>query len=274
MFRMAKHLMRGLTNSSVADEAVEVSESEGVRSLHLGSVTIQSAMRIRDPFALELTYTRGMMCFLLFNSEIKQLLAIGLGGGSLAKYIHANCPEIVSKVIELNPKIIQVARSQFYVPENDERLEVIEGDGLQYLADNSAVADVLIIDAFDSNGIPPNFCSQDFFDQCANTLKSDGILAINLWGSDKKFDVYLQRIEQSFDGMVLTLPTGKPGNIAVFGFKREPADLRLSSLRERARTLEQTHKIEFLQFIDKLQEHNPSSSNRLFMTRNLTNSDT
>lgn len=274
MFRMAKYLMRGLTNSSVADEAVEVSESEGVRSLHLGSVTIQSAMRIRDPFALELTYTRGMMCFLLFNSDIKQLLAIGLGGGSLAKYIHANCPEIVSKVIELNPKIIQVARSQFYVPENDERLEVIEGDGLQYLADNSAVADVLIIDAFDSNGIPPNFCSQDFFDQCANTLKSDGILAINLWGSDKKFDVYLQRIEQSFDGMVLTLPTGKPGNIAVFGFKREPADLRLSSLRERARTLEKTHKIEFLQFIDKLAEHNPSSSNRLFMTRNLTNSDT
>jgi len=83
----------------------------------------------------------------------------------------------------------------------------------------------------------------------------------------------LQRIEQSFNGMVLTLPTGKPGNIAVFGFKREPADLRLASLRERAKALEQTHKIEFLQFIEKLAEHNPSSSNRLFMTRNLVNLD-
>ncbi len=264
MFRMAKHLIRAVMNDSV-----DVSESNGVRSLHLGSITIQSAMRIRDPFALELTYTRGMMCFLLFNTEIKQVLAIGLGGGSIAKYIHAYCPEIVSKVIELNPKIIQVARSQFYVPENDERLEVIEGDGLQYLADNNDAAEVLLIDAFDSNGIPPNFCSQDFFDQCAMTLKNNGILAINLWGSDKKFDVYLQRIEQSFDGMVLTLPTGKPGNIAVFGFKREPADLRLTSLRERAKILEQTHKVEFLQFIEKLAEHNPSSSNRLFMTRNL-----
>lgn len=276
MFRMAKHLMRGLTNSSVADESVDVSEADGVRSLHLGSVTIQSAMRIREPFALELTYTRGMMCFLLFNSNIRQVLAIGLGGGSLAKYIHAYCPEIVSKVIELNPKIIQVARSQFYVPDNDERLDVVEGDGLLYLAEmslseNSDAADVLIIDAFDSNGIPPDFCSQEFFDQCANSLKHDGILAINLWGSDKKFDVYLQRIEQSFDGMVLTLPTGKPGNIAVFGFKCEPADLRLASLRERAKVLEQTHKIEFLKFIEKLAEHNPSSSNRLFMTRNLVN---
>ncbi|MSP86123.1 MAG: polyamine aminopropyltransferase [Methylotenera sp.] len=273
MFRMAKHLMRGLNHSAVADASVDVSESDGVRALHLGSITIQSAMRIRDPFALELTYTRGMMCFLLFNENIKQVLAIGLGGGSLAKYMHAYCPTIVSKVIELNPKIIQVARSQFYVPENDARLQVLEGNGLQYLAEHADTADVLMIDAFDSNGIPPDFCSQDFFDQCANSLSNDGILAINLWGNDKKFDVYLQRIEQSFSGMVLSLPTGKPGNVAVFGFKREPSDLRLASLRERAKVLEQSHKIEFLQFVEKLAEHNPSSRNKLFMTKNLVSLD-
>jgi spermidine synthase len=265
MFRVAKHLMKAVMGGNTVD----VSESDGVRALHLGSSTTQSAMRIRDPFALELTYTRGMMCFLLFNKNVKQVLAIGLGGGSLPKYIHAYCPEIVSKVIELNPKIIQVARSQFCVPENDERLDIVEGDGLVYLAESADIADVLMIDAFDSNGIPPDFCSQDFFDQCANVLTNEGILAINLWGSDKNFDVYLQRIEQSFDGMVLTLPTGKPGNIAVFGFKREPADLRLASLRERAKVLEATHKIEFLQFIDKLAEHNPSSHNRLFMIKTL-----
>jgi len=61
MFRVAKHLMRAATN--LMDDSVDVSESDGVRALHLGSVTIQSAMRIKDPFALELKYTRGMMCF-------------------------------------------------------------------------------------------------------------------------------------------------------------------------------------------------------------------
>ncbi len=274
MFRVAKHLMRGVTNSFGAHDTVDVSESDGVRSLHLGSVTIQSAMRIKDPLALELAYTRGMMCFLLFHTTVRQVLAVGLGGGSIAKYIHAYCPDITSKVIELNPKIIQVAHSQFGVPENDARLEVIEGDGLQYLAEHTDAADVLLIDAFDSNGIPPDFCSQDFFDQCANVLKNDGTLAINLWGSDKRFDIYLQRIEQSFNGNVLILPTGKPGNIAVFGFKREPSDLRIASLRERAKLLEdgildKNHKIEFLQFVAKLAEHNPSSNNRLFMPKSL-----
>jgi spermidine synthase len=261
MFRVAKHLMKAF-----ASDAIEVSESNGIRALHMGSVTVQSAMQIRDPNALELTYTRGMMCFLLFNSRVEQALAIGLGGGSIPKYIHAYCPDITTTVIEISPKVIQVARSQFYLPYNDARLEVIEGDGLQYLADHRQASDVLLIDAFDSNGIPPDFCSQDFFDQCAATLKSDGILVINLWGSDKNFDIYLQRIEQSFAGKVLMLPTGKPGNIVVFGFNREPADLRIASLRDRAKQLEKTHKIEFLQFVEKLAEHNDSTSNRIFMS--------
>lgn len=265
MFRTAKNLLRGFTHTAAVNDTVDVSEIDGVRALHLGSATVQSAMRIRDPFALELTYTRAIMCFLLFHTNVRQMLAIGLGGGSVAKYVHANCPDIVSKVVEINPRIIQVARNQFYVPENDERLEVVEADGLEYLAEHPEVADILLIDAFDSNGIPPNFCSQDFFDQCAATLKNDGILVINLWGSDKNFDVYLNRIEQSFGGKALVLPTGRPGNIAVFGFKRDTADLRLNSLRERAKNLEKTHKIEFLQFIEKLVEHNKSTNNRIFL---------
>jgi spermidine synthase len=268
MFRVAKHLLNSFTHHNAANDSVDVSEINGVRAMHLGSATVQSAMRIRDPFALELTYTRAIMCFLLFHDNIKHMLTIGLGGGSVAKYVYANCPDIVGEVIEINPRIIQMARNQFYVPDNDERFQVIEGDGLAYLAEHSDATDVLLIDAFDRNGIPPDFCSQDFFDQCAITLKDDGVFVINLWGSDKNFDVYLRRIEQTFDSKVLALPTGKPGNIAVFGFARAPGDLRLNSLRERAKLLEKTHKIEFLQFIEKLTEHNPSSSNRLFLNRN------
>ena len=53
MFRVAKHLMK-----AVIGDSVDVSETDGVRALHLGSATIQSAMRIREPFALEpVSYT-------------------------------------------------------------------------------------------------------------------------------------------------------------------------------------------------------------------------
>jgi spermidine synthase len=271
MFRVAKHLMRNFTHANAADEAVYVSEADGVRSLHLGSVTIQSAMRIRDPFALELTYTRGIMCFLLFKSSVKDMLTIGLGGGSVAKYTYKNCPEITSTIVEINSKVIQMARNQFALPENDDRFEVIEGDGLQYLTEHVNSTDVLLIDAFDSNGIPPDFCSQDFFDQCSATLKSDGIFVINLWGSDKNFDIYLQRIEQSFEQKVLIMRTGKPGNIVVFGFNKAPSNLNIAHLQERAKALETKHQVEFSDFIDRLCNDNQVYQKRLMLRGGASN---
>ena len=255
---------RGKIHKSVADNnVVEVSEVDGIRSLHIGSNTVQSSMKLRDTFALELAYTRGMMCFLLFSDTIKHVLTIGLGGGSCAKYMVQNCPEINQTVIEINPQIISIANSHFYVPLNDDKLNIIEGDGLKHLNNNANSADCLMIDAFDAHGIPPDFCSQDFFDSCEMTLTEQGIFAINLWGSDKNFDVYLQRIESSFNGRALILPTGKPGNIVVFGFKYLPK-LQIATLRDRVKQLENTHKIEFERFLEKLIDHNPHNHKQLF----------
>jgi spermidine synthase len=251
MFGLNKKIHKSVRDDSI----VEVTETGGVRSLHLGTATIQSSMKVKAPFDLELAYTRGMMGFLLFSDKVKNVLTIGLGGGSVPKYIWQHCPEISQIILEINPHIINIARSHFYVPDNDEKLNVTEGDGIAYLADNPNSTDCLMIDAFDAHGIPPNFCSQDFFDSCELSLTKNGIFAINLWGSDKNFDIYLRRIEQSFDDKVLMLPTGKPGNIVVFGFKKSP-NVRFTLLRERAKLLESSHKIEFTSFIEKLCEHN------------------
>jgi len=263
MFRLGA-LARSI-HRSVMQDTVDVSESNGVRSLHLGSATVQSAMRVKAPYDLELNYTRGMMAYLLFSNKVTDVLGIGLGGGSIAKYIHHYLPQVKTRMVEINPQIIQIARSHFAVPEDDERLQIIEADGAVYLKENPASTHVLMIDAFDSKGIPSALCSQDFFDSCAEAVTLDGMLVINLWGSDRNFDVYCQRIEQSFNGRMLVLPTGRPGNIIVFGFRRTTADLRWSSLRERAKTLETSHHLEFLQFVEKLREHNPNTSNRLVL---------
>jgi spermidine synthase len=245
------------------EESVDVSEMDGVRSLYLGSETVQSAMRVKAPYELELAYSRGMMMFLLFMKQPKEVLMVGLGGGSVAKYIHHFLPEMQTRVVEINPRIIQVARSHFYLPDDDDRLEVIEGDGVVYLQENGATADVLLLDIFDSQGVPPEMYNQAFFDTCEASLRLDGMMAVNLWGSDKNFDIYLQRIEQSFHGRVLVLRTGRPGNMVVFGFKRPPRDLRWSTLRVRAKALQEHHKIEFLEFVEKLKDENLSTSNRL-----------
>jgi spermidine synthase len=256
---------RFLTRDDDHDSSVDISEKDGVRALHLGSVTVQSAMRVAAPYQLELTYSRGMMMFLLFSDKVRDVLIVGLGGGSIPKFIYHYLPPLRVTAVELNPAVVVAARSAFLLPPDDERLRVVLGDGVVHVKQTTGSADVLMVDAFDSKGVAPGLSSQEFYDNCANALTTDGILVVNLWGSDKNFDIYLQRIEHSFDGRVLVLPTGRPGNILVFAFARHPGDLRWKSLRERARTLQAQHPIEFLEFVERLREHNDNTANRLIL---------
>src|SRR3970040_2530837 len=108
-----------------------VSETRGIRTLHLGGDAIQSAMRIENPHALALDYTRCMMAFLLLHPEPRSALMIGLGGGSLAKFFHRRLVRTRTRVIELDPRMIAAARERFALPPDDDRLIVELGEGAE-----------------------------------------------------------------------------------------------------------------------------------------------
>lgn len=260
MFGWGKKLHRNVSEFG----QVEIGEIDGIRSMYIDTNTIQSSMRVKAPYELVLTYSRGMMAFLLFLEEAQESLMIGLGGGSIPKFIWKNCPQIKQTIVEINPKIIHIARTHFFVPENDERLNILEADGLAYLKEHPASTQVLLMDAYDGKGIPPDFCTQDFFDDCAKVLKNEGVFAINLWGSDKNFGLYLQRIYNSFDGKILKLPTGKPGNIIIFGFKTTQNAMSLNTLNKRAAMLDERLNIQLKMFLEVLLSFNEHRQQQLF----------
>ena len=94
---------------------VDISEEAGVRFLHFGSEWIQGAMRLRKPDALELEYTREMMLGLLLRDPPwpRSALLIGLGAGSLTKYIYRHLPATRITVVEIQAKVHAVARQFF-----------------------------------------------------------------------------------------------------------------------------------------------------------------
>lgn len=256
---------RRIHKAVTAGEVVDVSEQDGVRSLHLGSKTVQSSMRISAPNDLELAYTRSMMACLLFNPEPARFLMVGLGGGSLPKFIYNRLPAARTTAIELNPQVVAAARAYFFLPPDDGRLQVEVAEGGEYVAAHPDSADVLMVDGFDGVSLADSLVTQKFYDDCAAALSENGILAVNLWGSDKNFGAYQQRIETSFNGLTLCLPTEKHGNIVVFGFKRSPGSLRWDELRQRARELEAIYGLEFLKFVEALRSLNAHSEKRLLV---------
>jgi spermidine synthase len=243
--------------------SVEVSEEDGVRSLHLGGDAIQSSIRLDRPDELALDYTRAMMAFLLFQPLPRAVLMIGLGGGSMARYIHQRMPGARTTVVEINAKVLAAARSMFHFPADDARLKVEIADGADYVLDHAETADVLLVDGFDDGKQPAALCSQAFYDAAYAALRPGGVMAVNFMAEERKLDVFLQRIEKSFDERVICLKAADRVNLIAFAFKRHPRELAWAELRKRARQLKKIHNLPLEEFVDGLKELNPHTQAKL-----------
>jgi spermidine synthase len=247
------------------NESVYISEKFGVRTLHIGSDTVQSAMRIARPYDLEVVYTRSMMAFLLFKPDPRDVLMVGLGGGSLAKFVYYHLPRARVTAVEVNPQVVTIARQYFLLPPNDQRLNVMVGDGVEFVGRAGLAGDVLIVDGYDAESQVEALTTLPFYRNCARVLGDDGMLVVNLWGGDRSYNACVERIGQAFDGRVLCLPAGKPGNIAAFAFKRAQDNPRWDELRRRARTLEPVYGLAFGRFVEELKVLNAHDRESLFI---------
>jgi spermidine synthase len=248
-----------------ADGQVEVSEKDGVRRMHFGTETVQSAMRVDDPYALEIGYTRSMMAHLLFHPDPREYLMIGLGGGSTAKWVYRNLPAARTTVVELNPEVLRIARGYFHVPPDDARLRILIGDGAEYLCNNPPAYDVILVDGYDEFSQAAALGTPEFYANCRAALKPNGVLAVNLWGSDPLFHGYVEAISKQFDGLILCLPAEQRGNIIVFGLVRSPNMPKWDELRAIGRQLESQYGLEFVRFVEGFRKMNLHNDKRLLV---------
>ena len=244
--------------------SIAVSDERGVRSMHVGGEAIQSSMRLGDPYALALDYTRCMMAFLLFHPQPRSALMIGLGGGSLAKFFYRNFKKTSIRVVELDPRVLAVARQQFHVPPDGERFQVEIGDGVHALYPECC--DTLIVDAFEDELHVPQLASGEFYDGAFLALTEPGALVVNFMNDDPKFDVTLQRLERAFGGAVIVMPALYDPNILVFALKGTSATISWTDLRERAERLESKLALPFTRYVSRLRAMNRCTATELIIS--------
>jgi len=234
--------------------AIAVSDARGVRTLHVGGEAIQSAMRIDDPHALALDYTRCMMAFLLVQPEPRDALMLGLGGASLPKFFHRHMKRTRVRVVELDARVVAAARTHFALPPDDERLSVEVGDGAQALYPECC--DLLVVDAYDDERHVPDLATSEFYDAAFLALLEPGALVVNFMDDDPKFDEYLQRLERAFGGAVLVMPALYDPNLIAFAFRGAPPAFEWSALHARAEKLEARYGLPFPRYVSKLRGMN------------------
>lgn len=246
------------------DEGVlEVVEEKGIRSLHFGSSSRQSSISLNDPESLQLPYTRAMTSWLLFKETVDDALIVGLGGGSLARHLLYHFPECRLRAVECRASVVKIARSHFGLP-LDSRLKVIVDDGGSYVRQHAQTGaeqySLILVDAFDFEGMAQSIASVAFFDACKTLLKPDGLLVINLWGTETKvFGSCLHWLEQAFNEKLLILPVRNRGNMIAVAFNQGIPRFDMKALKVRAIELERQYQIEFPKFLKDFNKHNSYS---------------
>ncbi len=245
-----RSLARILVDDPVAPR---VHEDEGVRCLRFNNGVVQSAMRVDAPFDLDLSYTRAMMGFLLFNAEPRHILIVGLGGGSLPKYCYREFPQARITTLEINLDVIAL-RDAFLIPPDDERFRIVPADGRDYLARGDVQADVILLDAYDAAGLPDGLRSESFYSDCRKALGERGVLVVNLWGGEPNRAVYVDRLRAVFDGRVWWSRPRDSSGLIVYAVKDERYYPQWSRLMTTAQTLDARYRLDLVQVVNDMRQ--------------------
>lgn len=232
-----------------AEGLVEVVDAYGIRSLHFGTSPKQSAMSLAEPERLELSYVRAMLAGLILTPDPDRILLLGLGGGSLAKFLLLNFPECRIDAVESRATVVAVAHRFFGLPE-DRRLTIHIADAGEFILDaaasNLSIYGHIFVDLYDQAGLAFAAAGPDFIAAGAKLLSGRGILAMNLWGSHpESYRLSLGLLKLNFAEKILHLRVAGRGNVIAFGPGRELPPLRRDSLIPRARFLERHLGVEF-----------------------------
>jgi spermidine synthase len=237
---------------------VEVVDDVDSRALYFGTPARQSAMSREEPHRLVLSYTRAMLSGLLFTREPRSALVLGLGGGSLPRFLKHAFPACRIDVVERRATVVQVAREYFHLAPSP-RLHIHVCDAEVFLREDlDRTYDLVLVDLHDANGNAPLVTEAGFVASCARRLAARGVLATNVWtGPTNGIPPSILRDHRAmFERRHLVLPVRGKGNCILLGLSFGVASFARRHLDDKALDLQLRLGIEFPQLLEDLTRAN------------------
>lgn len=240
--------MRVIPGDIIASEydqfgSVRVYDDGNKRYLSFGQGDEQSCVIKATPHLLQYDYNRAMALVLLFcrlqvNQKPKDMLLLGMGGGSLINCLHYHFPQANIEVVELRETVIKVAKRYFYLPHSD-KVKVTHGDALSLIDDYPAKQyDLLFSDLYIPEGLEARQLTVRFLASVKKVLKDDGFLVLNALEEYRTSQVLSSLFNQSFASIYECIT--KDGNWVVIATNNALFDnneFKLKSLKADAKAL-------------------------------------
>ena len=112
---------------------------------------------------------------------VRKVMIIGLGGGTMARLIHAAAPDIAVTGVEIDGELISLGRE--WLGFDDSMAVVASMDGRMALHASQQAYGAIILDAYsDQIYIPHHLSTREFFELVRSRLRPGGVMAANLGG--------------------------------------------------------------------------------------------
>ena len=195
------------------------------------SKTNQSCMIKSDPDKLVFNYTKLVFSSLLMIDNPKNVLIIGLGGGTLSNTIHQIYPDANITNVEIDPAVIKVAREYFAFFENEKITSIVQ-DGRIFVKRASIKKqkyDWIILDAFNGDYIPEHLLTKEFFEETKSILTDDGIIASNTFSISKLYNHESATYFDEFGHFINVSNQANSNRIILAGNKKQSSNALISS---------------------------------------------
>jgi len=237
---------------------IQVIDRGRLRTLHFDN-SWQSRMSLDDPLQGHFEYTEYFHMPWLWNDQIKTVLFIGLGGSSIQRAYQAYYPQVKTETVELDPKVVEVAKAYFHFQET-EAMQVVIEDGRVHLRRSQKRYDLIVLDAYTANRygsyIPYSLVTREFFNLAKDHLTDNGILAYNVIGRiDSRRETLLGSLYKTLDSCfssVSLFPAAGSDNVVLIAAKSD-VPVTLPILKGRAETFIAAHPAAFPNFLERLQ---------------------
>ncbi|MEL0639759.1 fused MFS/spermidine synthase [Pseudoalteromonas aliena] len=236
---LALSVFSGAATSEVIHEErslyrnIIVDETRDLRCLKFNtksSQTSQSCMYKNDPDKLVFNYTKLTFASLLVTQNPKNVLVIGLGGGTLSNVIHELYPAAKIHNVEIDPAVLKVARDYFNFIETDNVTSSVQ-DGRIFIkraAIKKQKYDWIILDAFNGDYIPEHLLTKEFFEEVQSVLADGGVIAANTFSSSKLYEHESATYHSVFGDFINVSRPNRSNRIILAGIKTMPTQAQLN----------------------------------------------
>ena len=168
--------------SFFSEEMVEMGDSKispGLQVWYAYGRKMLNAANVNYSFGrLDKVFRSAFAQLKISDRRMQNVMLLGLGAGNVTTILREIDPAIRVVAVEIDPEVVRLAEAHFEL-KTGPQLEVVIADAIAYVWQCQLRFDMIVVDIFVDDEVPPAACQEDFLRKMASLLNVNGLLVFN-----------------------------------------------------------------------------------------------